>query len=128
NSVPPIIFTTKNADPKKHKILTEMNAKVVVVDSTHDRRINLSSMLEKLFNFGIKTVMVEGGREIITSFVNENLADKVMITLAPIFVGGLSVLSKPMDEVCDFPKLKNIIQYKLGKDIIITGDIERNLA
>lgn len=128
NSIPPIIFTTKKADPRKHKILTEMNVKVVVVNSTRDGRINLSPILEKLSDFGMKTIMVEGGREIITNFVNENLADKVIITLAPIFVGGLSVLSKKMDEVCNFPKLKNIIQYKLGKDLIITGDIERNLA
>lgn len=128
NSKPPIIFTTNQADPEKQKLLAEMNAKIVLVDSTPDGRTDLSQALEKLFVFGIKTVMVEGGRAIITSFLNENHVDKVIITVAPIFVGGVSVLSKEIKENLGFPQLKNVLQYKLGRDIIIMADIERNLS
>ncbi|QMT59344.1 GTP cyclohydrolase II [Legionella sp. PC997] len=127
NSKPPIIFTTDQADPEKQKLLTEMNATVVQVGATSEGRTDLNQTLEKLFTLGIKTVMVEGGRGIITNFLNENHVDKVIITVAPIFVGGVSVLSKEIKEHVGFPQLKNVLQYKLGKDIIIMADIERNL-
>lgn len=125
NTVPPLIFTTPGANPEKKKKLMQMKVKIITVEQTNDERINLNSMLEKLSSLGIKTIMVEGGREVITSFVNENLVDKVVITIAPIFIGGTSVLSKEISKALDFPRLKNIIQYKLGTDIIIMGDIER---
>lgn len=128
NTTSPLIFTAKNSNAEKKKILKKMKAKIVDVDFTNDGKINLGLMLEKLFSLGIKTVMVEGGREIITNFVNENHVDKVIITIAPIFVGGISVLSKQINKAIDFPRLKNIIQYKLGTDIIIMGDIERKLT
>ncbi len=128
NSRPPIIFTTDKADPEKQKLLTEMNARIVLVDATSDGRTDLNQTLEKLFIFGIKTVMVEGGRAIITNFITDNHVDKVIITVAPIFVGGVSVLSKEIKENLGFPQLKNVLQYKLGRDIIIMADIERNLT
>lgn len=127
NSQPPIIFTTHQADPEKEKKLTELNAKVVLVDATPDGQADLGQILKKLFLFGIKTVMVEGGRAVITNFINENYVDKVIITVAPIFVGGVSVLSKEIKEHLGFPQLKNVLQYKLGRDMIIMADIERNL-
>lgn len=125
NPSPPLIFTTNNADLEKRKQLQKMNVEVITLDNNQGERINLNLMLEKLYNFGIHTVMVEGGREIITSFVNENQVDKVVITIAPVFIGGVSALSKEVNATHHFPELKNIIQYKLGKDIIIMGDIER---
>ncbi|KTC84760.1 GTP cyclohydrolase II [Legionella drozanskii] len=128
NSSPPIIFTTERADREKLKLLTEMNAKIVLVDSICDGQVDLNKALEELLSIGIKTVMVEGGRTIITNFINENLVDKVIITVAPIFVGGISVLSKEIKENFGFPQLKNVLQYKLGNDIIIRADIERNLS
>lgn len=126
NKNPPIIFTTESNDPEKQQALIQMGANVIVIKPTKQGRINIQLMLEKLLILGIRTVMVEGGRRIITSFVNEGHVDKVIITMAPIFVGGIPVLSEEMNRVLGFPKLKNILQYKLGRDLIIMGDIERN--
>lgn len=104
-----------------------MNVQILCVDPAPDGRTDLNQILEKLYLLGIKTLMVEGGRAIITNFINENLVDKVFITVAPIFVGGVSVLAKEIKENLGFPQLKNVLQYKLGRDIIIVADIERNL-
>lgn len=128
NSLPPIILTTENADPVKRKELNQTQAKIIVISATKNGQVDLEAALKKLYELDIKTLMVEGGREIITSFVKESCADKVIITLAPIFVGGISVLAKEMTYDGGFPKLKNILQYKLGADIIIMGDIERKVA
>ncbi len=126
NAKPPIILTTKNADTAKEKRLAEMGAKVISVNATAEGKVDLNLALENLFLQGIKTLMVEGGRGIITTFINENLVDKVIITIAPIFVGGISVLEKEMSMNLGLPKLKNVLQYMVGKDIIIMADIVRN--
>lgn len=125
NSKSPIIFTTNRANAKKRNILEAMSIKIIEIESTPEGKVNFNIMLKTLLDLGIKTLMVEGGREVITNFVRENQVDKVVITLAPIFMGGISVLSKQVNTRMDFPRLKNIIQYKLGTDIIIIGDIER---
>lgn len=128
NPRPPFILTTYEAHPEKQKLLAEMGVKIIPVEATQDKRVNLEQALEELFTLGIKTIMVEGGRSIITSFLNENQADKVVITIAPIFVGGISVLSEEMKEQFGFPKLKNLLQYKLGTDLIVMADLERDAS
>jgi GTP cyclohydrolase II len=126
NAKKPIIFTTSQADPDKQKKLSQLDVTIVVTDPTPNGQINLHQVLEKLFLFGMKTLMVEGGRSVITHFIHENHVDKVSITIAPIFVGGASVLSKAVKKKLGFPQLKNILQYKLGKDTIIMADIARD--
>lgn len=126
NSKPPIIFTTKKANIEKKQTLLNMKATIFLVNENEDQQTNLGQVLEKLFILGFKTVMVEGGRSIITRCINEDYIDKVVITIAPIFVGGISVLAKEIKDNLG-SRLKNILQYKLGNDIIIKADIERNL-
>ena len=101
---------------------------MIEVDLAAYGKLNLDSILNYLFRLNINTVMVEGGREIITSFIMENLVDKVVVTISPIFIGGISVLSQEINKALAFPRLKNIIQYKLGNDIIITGEVERKIS
>lgn len=118
----PIIFTTSQADIEKKKTLQAMGVKIIAIASRHDR-VDLMLVLRELYQLGMKNVMVEGGREVITSFIDENHVDKIIITIAPMFVGGKSVLSKTIEKKPHFPMLTNIIQYKLGKDIIVMGDV-----
>lgn len=121
----PIIFTTKLADSDKKKQLLNIGITIFETDTNFEKRINIESMLEKLYQLGVKSLMVEGGQEIMTSFIKENCVDKVVITIAPYFIGGLSVLSKELTSLPEFPKLKNIIQYKLGNDLIIKADVAK---
>lgn len=123
NSKLPIIFTSEKADPQKQEILKAMGVIIDFVDWDPFGKINLKSVMAKLKPLGIHTLMVEGGRRVITSFLKEKLVDKVVITIAPIFVGGKSVLATELADY-HFPKLKNILQYKLGNDLIIQGDID----
>lgn len=62
--------------------------------------------------------MVEGGAEIITAFLSEQLANRVALTIAPRFVGGLNALRLP----CDV-RLHDVCYQVLGNDIIVEGGI-----
>jgi 2,5-diamino-6-(ribosylamino)-4(3H)-pyrimidinone 5'-phosphate reductase len=43
--------------------------------------------------FGVRKLMVEGGSRIITSFINEGLADRITVFVAPVLIGGITAPS-----------------------------------
>jgi len=51
-------------------------------------RVSIAAALEGLFVRGILSVMVEGGSEVLGSFVRERLFDELVIFRAPLLLGG----------------------------------------
>ena len=72
--------------------------------------------------------MGEGGTIILTSFLRRQCAQRVIVTVAPMFVGGTAALSSlaPEDQDTharsDFPRLDNIQQRWYGEDLVLEGD------
>ena len=122
-----ILICTKQADPQKVKMLSELkNVQVHTVKQQQDGGLDLESLLHFLGKTGICSLLVEGGAEVHTSFLKHGLVDRVMLFMAPLFAGtsGTGLL-------CDFsvsdrqaaPMLHNVIYTPLGDDILIQGDI-----
>jgi 2,5-diamino-6-(ribosylamino)-4(3H)-pyrimidinone 5'-phosphate reductase len=61
------------------------NAEVVRAGRT---RVDLRALLEHLSGLGVKTLLVEGGGEIIHSFINAGLADDLFVFVADLVIGG----------------------------------------
>jgi riboflavin biosynthesis pyrimidine reductase len=57
--------------------------------------VDLPDLLDRLGRIGIRSIMVEGGGQVITSFIEARLVDQMIITIAPRLVGGLPVLDRP---------------------------------
>jgi 3,4-dihydroxy 2-butanone 4-phosphate synthase/GTP cyclohydrolase II len=68
--------------------------------------------------------MVEGGARIITSFLLERLPNYLVLTVAPVMVGGLRAVSDlgPCDPD-NFLRIKNPGHKWLGQDLILWGDL-----
>ena len=81
-------------------------------------RVDLPALLEALADAGIKTLMVEGGSAVITSFLSARLVDRLVLTLAPRLVGGLRAVAAP----CDL-RLQNVTYRTLGGDLIVEADV-----
>jgi 3,4-dihydroxy 2-butanone 4-phosphate synthase/GTP cyclohydrolase II len=64
---------------------------------------------------------VEGGAGIITSFLAEQLVDRLVITVAPLLVGGLNAVGDLNGH--GLPQLKNPHTQWLGKDMVLSGDV-----
>lgn len=89
--------------------------------AAQDGHIDLALMLDLLGAHGITSLMVEGGAQIITSFLRCRLVDQVILTLAPILVGGLrGVNNLGMSDT--FPRLTNMTIAQMGDDLVIWGD------
>ncbi|NGZ77228.1 bifunctional diaminohydroxyphosphoribosylaminopyrimidine deaminase/5-amino-6-(5-phosphoribosylamino)uracil reductase RibD [Saccharibacillus sp. VR-M41] len=83
---PTWIFTGSHADPAKRQRLEE--AGVRVFETTGSERVNLEQVLDMLGSSEISSLLVEGGGQVIASFVEQGLADKLVLYMAPKLVGG----------------------------------------
>jgi len=122
-----IVATTNYADREKRARLTDLGIEVLAVDTDKDRRVDLMRLLMELGKRNISSVLVEGGADIITSMLVEQLPDRVIIIIAPKIVG------KGIEAIGDLG-IKNIneslrLAYRkvrrLGDDLIIDGRIEK---
>ena len=123
----PIIATNESAPEERKKALEDRDATVIRL-SCADNGICLESLLDALGERGFRSVMVEGGTEVITSFLNCRLVNHVILTIAPILVGGQHALQstdvEPPDGSSDksaFPRLDNVQYQWFGEDLVMEG-------
>ncbi len=74
-----IVATTKNAKER------QLNAKII---RCGDVRVDLRCLLKKLWAMGIRSLMVEGGSTVISSFLHEGLVDELWVFVGSIIIGG----------------------------------------
>jgi riboflavin biosynthesis pyrimidine reductase len=58
--------------------------------------------LEKLAEMGVTSLMIEGGAQVIASFLRERLVDMVVLTIAPLYLGGLPAVEEVRAAGCRF--------------------------
>ena len=78
----------------------------VIKCKTKNGSIDLKDFLEKIYEKGIKKLMVEGGSRVITSFISEKLVDDIYLYVGSKIIGGKNTPSLISD-------LKSIVDLKL---------------
>lgn len=124
---PPLIVTGPEADSERENALEDQGASILRVPCSSEGGVCLDGLLEVLGDRGLSSLMVEGGTEVLTSFFRERRVQRVILTVAPCFVGGTSALHSLGAEASDmesdsFPRLENVQYRWLGKDLILEGD------
>lgn len=76
----PIIACLEEAvSSEKAKELSISSTKILAIPADAQGHIDLPSLLTILYNRGIKSIMVEGGAAIISSFLQQRLVDRAVI-------------------------------------------------
>jgi len=121
----PLIATTDQASESGIRTIESTGAEVVVLPSTDEGLVDLDSLAQYLAAIGIERVMVEGGAEIITSFLNLRLVDYLILTVAPQFLGGLHAVGdlKALHPDCT-PDIDMLGHRQVGKDLIVWGHVQ----
>ncbi len=121
----PIIVTGEGtASRDKEQRLVSLGARVVRLPLEADGSICLKRLLSFLRCDGLKSVMIEGGAEIISSVLSHGLADQFLLTIAPRLIGGLRAVRSLEDLASGrWPELENIDYQWLAGDLIIRGDL-----
>lgn len=122
----PIIATNEAASEERQTSLENEGAHIVRLPCAEDG-VCVDALLDHLGEHDFRSLMVEGGSEVITSFLRQRLVDHVILTMAPMFVGGKSAVQRlRLDETENdrgsFPGLQNIRYRWLGEDLVLEGD------
>lgn len=98
------------------------DCELLVVPGDADGHVNLSEALAVLYERGIRSLMVEGGASVITAFLRTGLADAVILTVAPVFVGGYNAVGSlgPTDRA-PLPRIDALHSRQLGNELIVWG-------
>jgi len=88
-------------------------------------KLNLALLFNRLLQFDIGTVLVEGGARLAAAVFEEKLVDKVFFFVAPIIIGGEgalgSVAGRGVEKIIDAIKIKRLSCEEKGRDFLITG-------
>lgn len=127
----PWLFAAEKLAPEaleRQARLESLGCRVIPVRTNPDGTLNLEAVLSWLKEHAVKTLMVEGGAAVLSSFFAGRHVDRVNITVAPTFVGGKNPFagqsfSPPVG-------LKNGEWKAYGRDTVITGepDWERRVS
>jgi 2,5-diamino-6-(ribosylamino)-4(3H)-pyrimidinone 5'-phosphate reductase len=88
---PTIICTTQNVSEKKIKKFKAEN--VEIIKAGKGERVDLIKLMPKLSQYGIKTLLLEGGGTLNWSFFKNDLIDEMRLTIAPWIIGGKDAVS-----------------------------------
>jgi len=118
----PLVVTRPGHDKDRRRALEKAGAEVISLPATAKGQVDLGVMLDQLADMGINSLMVEGGARIITNFLLERLANYIVLTVAPVLLGGLRAVSDLGDrDPATFLRLRDLGHKWLGKDLIVWG-------
>jgi len=120
----PWVYTAQPVDALRRAALEALAVSLRVVPRGDAGHLDLGAVLDDLGAAGITSLMVEGGAVVITEFLRERLADRVAITMAPLFAGGYpAVASLGATDVGVLPRLYRTCCVKIGDDHMVAGSL-----
>jgi len=125
-----LIFTGEDSRADKEAKLKSMGIDVIRVPRDNNGRVSLKHVCDELYKRGISNVLIEGGGEINSAFMQEGLIDKVFFFYGSILIGGKGAFNliggKGIDFLKDAHRI-DIVSLKRFKDnICVEGYVHRN--
>lgn len=116
------IFCSEPVESQRAKPLEARGALLHTVPREDHGWLNIRSVLNKLQDLNYRSVMVEGGARVITQFLQEQLVDWLVLTIAPTLLGGLRVpLTAPSQKQWRPTHLEIEGTALFGPDIVLWG-------
>jgi riboflavin-specific deaminase-like protein len=117
-----IIATTEGACPRKAALLEACGAEVWFLPKTATGRVDLRALFSRLGAQGITSVMVEGGASVITSILESDLADQLVMTVAPRLLGGVRAVGSLQGAGVARPGLVRVRYQTAGDDLLVHSE------
>ncbi len=121
-----ILLTTDQSLPGRRAELRGHGVSVEVVPA-RDGRVDLAAALDRLYALGIEMLLVEGGAGVITGLLRAGLADRIIVSVAPLIIGAgtEAVADLGVDQVRHGIRLTNRTVVPVGDDVLLAWDIDR---
>jgi diaminohydroxyphosphoribosylaminopyrimidine deaminase/5-amino-6-(5-phosphoribosylamino)uracil reductase len=82
-----LIVTTAGHEKEKVAAIQKQGKEALVVQSGSDGRVELRPLMKALAQRGISSILVEGGSEVISSFLKAGLVNRMVVITAPLILG-----------------------------------------
>ncbi len=124
------IFTSDDSRHDKEARLRSLGVDVVKVGKDGSGRVSLREVCDELYRREVQSVIVEGGGELNSTLVKENLLDKMLLFYAPILIGGKNAQSliggKGIDFLRDAHKVDIVGVKRFKEDVFIEAYVHRD--
>ena len=115
----PVVIYTQSADRERIEALRERGAEVMNLPD-----VDPGAVIADLHQRGVQSLLVEGGGEVLASFVASGLYDRVMVDCAPLLIGGRNapgpLAGEGFAELAAAARLEGLQTRKKGGDLIVT--------
>ncbi len=123
-----IVATTSKAPLSKIRFFEKHGHIVLLCRATSNGYVFLPHLMEKLGTMGITSLLVEGGAEVFSDFLQRNLVDRMVVCIAPKVIGAngqewLPFLCKK--RLKDAISLRNVETKIFGDNVVIEGSVIR---
>lgn len=119
-----VVVTTAVAAPEKVAAIRAKGADLLIFEGT---RPPVRWILEQLANRGVLSVLVEGGATVHASFIDAQLADRVVVFVAPRIIGNQlapsAVAGTGLRLASAAVGLERCTVRQLGEDVVIEGQL-----
>lgn len=115
---PTLIYT--GSPERYHSLGSSEAVELPVTEGT----IELEPVLRDLRRRGVQSLIVEGGSRLITSVIREKLWQKMILFIAPTFIGGAeapSIFGDFVDTLDRAPRFRFDTVEKIGPDLVVTA-------
>ena len=121
-----VIVTTSASPPERRAELRRRGVSILVVPAGPNG-VDLDAAMGALLRDGIRSVLVEGGARVITSFLSTGVADRLVAGIAPRVLGDgtEAVRDLGITEVANSIRLERRTVHVAGDDVLIAGDLAR---
>jgi diaminohydroxyphosphoribosylaminopyrimidine deaminase / 5-amino-6-(5-phosphoribosylamino)uracil reductase len=119
-----VILTLPGASPKRRRSLEKKGALVLEVPGRNGR-VGLRAALEELRRRGIRSVLIEGGSEVLGSVFDEKLGDRIVLFVAGRILGGRRALpvvgGLGAGRLREAVRLRDMSVRRVGRDLMVEG-------
>jgi len=108
NTIPTLIAVSERASKDRINTIISKGAKVIIIGKD---MVDLKGLLHELASMNIRSILVEGGGEVNWSLIKEGLLDELIVTVAPVILGGRD--AKTLVEGEGFGSIKDALRLSL---------------
>ena len=121
---PTIVVTTERSSRERRRALEKRGVGVRVVEADA-QGVDLGAALALLRAAGVRSLLVEGGAEVITSFLRAQLVDRLVVGIAPTILGtGTDAVGDlRVAHVSEGVRLTKRSFHTVGEDLVLAADV-----
>ncbi|MEK6207795.1 MAG: GTP cyclohydrolase II [Chloroflexota bacterium] len=119
-----IVATAPVASEERAAAIRARGADVLRVNADADGHVDLRDLLARLRADGIRSLLIEGGRGMITAALRERVVDRLTVCIAPKVIGeGIAAVGDlHIDKLCDAMTFERSGFTSFGGDVVFYGE------